>query len=105
MQAAMALSPSDVARPETRINSVLATLQEWEFETAQGLEFEGQDVYLDGREFVDCSFRNCRIYITLGYFRMINPKALVDCQFFLAGPAEIMKTLVDLIEGRGRQRA
>jgi hypothetical protein len=40
------------------------------------------------------------MYITLGYFRMINPRAFVDCQFFLAGPAEIMKTLVDLVEGR-----
>jgi hypothetical protein len=96
----MALSASDVAQPEARISAVLGALQDWEFETASGIEFENQDVYLDGREFVDCSFRSCRIYITLGYFRMINPRALVDCQFFLAGPAEIMKTLVDLIEGR-----
>jgi hypothetical protein len=96
----MALSPADVSQPELRINAVLASLQDWEFGTAQGIEFEDQDVYLDGREFIDCSFRSCRIYITLGYFRMINPRALVDCQFFLAGPAEIMKTLVDLVEGR-----
>lgn len=96
----MSLSAEDVAGPEPRINAVLAALQDWEFETAQGIEFEDQDVYLDGREFIDCSFRSCRIYITLGYFRMINPRALVDCQFFLAGPAEIMKTLVDLVEGR-----
>ena len=96
----MPLSPKDVTRPEARISAVLGALQDWEFETASGMEFENQDVYLDGREFVECSFRSCRIYITLGYFRMINPRALVDCQFFLAGPAEIMKTLVDLIEGR-----
>lgn len=96
----MPLSAEDVAKPEPRINAVLASLQDWEFETAQGIEFEDQDVYLDGREFIDCSFRSCRIYITLGYFRMINPRALRDCQFFLAGPAEIMKTLVDLVEGR-----
>jgi hypothetical protein len=96
----MALSAADVSQPEARINAVLASLQDWEFGTAEGIEFEDQDVYLDGREFIDCSFRNCRVYITLGYFRMINPRALVDCQFFLAGPAEIMKTLVDLVEGR-----
>lgn len=96
----MSLSTSDVSQPEPRINAVLAALQDWEFETAHGIEFENQDVYLDGREFIDCSFRNCRIYITLAYFRMINPRALVDCQFFLAGPAEIMKTLVELVEGR-----
>lgn len=75
-------------------------MQQWEFEVASGIEFEGQDVYLDGREFVDCAFRDCNIYITLGYFRMINPRSIVDCRFYLAGPAEIMKTLVDLIEGR-----
>ncbi len=96
----MALSASDVAQPEPRINAVLASLQDWEFETAQGIEFVGKDVYLDGREFIDCSFRDCRMYITLGYFRMINPRSFVDCQFFLAGPAEIMKALVDLVEGR-----
>ncbi len=93
----MALSASDVAQPEPRISAVLASLQDWEFEVATGIEFEGQDVHLDGREFFDCAFRNCRIYITLGYFRMINPRSFVDCRFFLAGPAEIMKTLVDLI--------
>ncbi|HSP55409.1 MAG TPA: hypothetical protein VLS25_07455 [Dehalococcoidia bacterium] len=96
----MALSASDVVQPEPRISAVLASLQDWEFDAATGIDFEGQDVHLDGREFVDCSFRNCRIYITLGYFRMVNPRSFVDCQFFLAGPAEIMKTLVDLVEGR-----
>ncbi len=96
----MTLSAEDVAAPEPRINRVLAELQEWEFDTAKGKDFVEQDVYLDGREFVDCSFRSCRIYVTLGYFRMINPRALVDCRFYLAGPAEIMKTLVDLVEGR-----
>lgn len=96
----MALSASDVAQPEPRISAVLGAMQDWDFETATGIEFEAQDVHLDGREFIDCSFRNCRIYITLGYFRMINPKAIVDCQFMLAGPAEIMKALVDLVEGR-----
>ena len=94
------LTPEDLKRPEPRINQLLATLQQWEFDAAQGVDFEEQDVYLDGREFIDCSFRRCNIYITLGYFRMINPRALVDCRFYLAGPAEIMKTLVDLVEGR-----
>ena len=96
----MALTAAEVAGPDARINAVLAALQDWEFETATGVEFEGQDVHLDGREFIDCSFRNCRIYITMGYFRMINPRAFVDCQFLLAGPAEIMKSLVDIVEGR-----
>lgn len=96
----MALTAADVAGPERRISAVLAALQDWEFETATGIEFEGQDVHLDGREFIDCSFRRCRIYVTLGYFRMINPRAFVDCQFLLAGPAEIMKSLVDVVEGR-----
>ena len=96
----MALTADDVTRPEPRMNSVLAALQDWEFETATGLEFDGQDVHLDGREFIDCAFRNCRIYITLGYFRMINPRAFVDCQFLLAGPADIVKSLVDVVEGR-----
>lgn len=82
------------------MSALLSSLQQWEFETARGIDFADQDVHLDGREFVDCSFRNCRIYITLGYFRMINPRAFTDCQFYLAGPAEIMKTLVDLLEGR-----
>lgn len=96
------LTPEDVSQPEPRIGQLLAALQEWEFDTADGVDFVEQDVYLDGREFVNCSFRNCRIYITLGYFRLINPRAFVDCSFYLAGPAEIMKTLVDLIEGRQR---
>lgn len=95
------LTAEDLKRPEPRINQLLTALQQWEFDTAQGIEFEDQDVYMDGREFIDCSFRRCNVYITLGYFRMTNPRAFVDCRFYLAGPAEIMKTLVDLIEGRG----
>jgi|FLYL01.1.fsa_nt_gi hypothetical protein len=96
----MNLSAADLASPEPRINRILSGLQDWEFDTAQGLDLEDQDVYLDGREFIDCSFRNCNMYITMGYFRMINPRAFVDCRFYLAGPAEIIKTLVDIIEGR-----
>ena len=98
------LTADDVKQPEPRINELLATLQDWEFEVANGVDFVEQNVYLDGREFVNCSFRNCRIYITLGYFRLINPKAFVDCNFYLAGPAEIMKTLVDLIERSQRRQ-
>jgi hypothetical protein len=98
----MTLRAEDVTTPEPRIDRILAGLQQWQFETAQGIDFTDQDVYLDGREFVDCSFRGCRVYITLGYFRMINPRAFVDCRFYLAGPAEIMKTLVDIVEGRGK---
>lgn len=97
------LTADDVKEPEPRIGSVLANLKDGEFEVARGIDFTEQDVYLDGREFVDCSFRNCRIYITLGYFRLINPRAFVDCNFYLAGPAEIVKTLIDLIERSGRK--
>ena len=99
----MPLTLEAVASPEQRINTVLASLQQWQFETADGLDFEAQDVYLDGREFVNCSFRDCSMYVTMGYFRMINPRAFVNCRFYLAGPAEIMKTLIDLVEGRSDQ--
>jgi hypothetical protein len=99
----MPLTADDVKRPEPRINELLGTLQQWEFESANDIEFRGQDVYLDGREFTGCSFYNCNIYITLGYFRMINPKIIADCKFYLAGPAEIMKTLIDIIN-QGAQK-
>ncbi len=94
------LTPEGVKNPDPRIDAVLAAMQDWEFDVAQDVEFADQDVYLDGREFVNCSFRNCRIFITMGYFRMLNPRAFVDCNFLLAGPADIMKSLIDVVEGR-----
>ncbi len=93
---------SDVSRPHPAITEVLTSLEKLNLETIEDRDFVGEDVYLDGRLFRNCSFQNCNIYVKIGRFQIDKPKprGFDRCTFKLDGPAEMIKALVEGVSGR-----
>jgi hypothetical protein len=93
----MALT-SDVARPDARVQSILTDLEKLKLEEFNNRTFVDTDVYLDGRAFTDCFFKNCRFFVKLGNFR-IGGKSLhlENIEWILSGSAQGIKAIADLI--------
>ena len=66
--------------------------------------FADQDVYLDGREFVNCMFQRCRMHILLGRFRLLGTNSVPDCEWVLEGPTESTVKLLEYLSAGGDQR-
>ena len=87
----------DVARPHSRVQQILTDIEQLELEVIEDREFRGETVYLDGREFRNCSFDNCKIFIKLGSFRLTGALIMKNSKFHLSPPAEGVKDFVDII--------
>ena len=53
---------------DNRIQDLLDQIKNMDLAPVFGRNFENEDVYLDGREFVDCSFKNCRLFSHIGHW-------------------------------------
>ena len=85
---------TDVSTPDPRLATALGALHQVELEAIEDREFHERDVYADGRAFVRCRFRGCRIIIELGHC------VFSDCDiqhgtFDWRGPALNVVRLVD----------
>jgi hypothetical protein len=84
-----------VGYPSTSITRLLTDVEKVKLERFEGQEFVEQDVYLDGREYVKCTFRHCRIFVRLGRF------VTQDCNFdgcnfdFTSGPAQMVSMMME----------
>ena len=88
----------DVTVPDPRMYEILTGLDKWELRLIENQGYVETDVYFDGREFRNCSFRNCNIFIKIGHFRISGQKLVfVNCKFNLDGPASAVKSVIDLI--------
>lgn len=77
-------------KPDTRIQDLLAEIEKMDLAPVLDQSFEDQDIYLDGREFVNCSFRHCRLFSHIGHWRISGAYHLEDCGFHFQYPASVV---------------
>ena len=77
-------------KPDGRIQDLLAEIEKMDLVPVFGQSFESADIYLDGREFVDCNFRNCRLFSHIGHWRISGKYHLEGCGFHFRYPASVV---------------
>jgi hypothetical protein len=104
----MALT-SDVTKPDSRIPPILTSIEKLKLEVIKNQVFLDQDVYLDGREFVDCSFKRCRMFVKLGNFLITvtgkTHQEMGYCEFVFLPPASAVRdTIMMLLSQKDRPK-
>lgn len=84
--------------PDERVAKLLTTIGQVDLEVVEDQHFRDQDVYLDGRDFRNCSFVNCRIFVRLGHFQIENLRVLANNAFMMEGPAGTVHSLVRSVQ-------
>ncbi len=75
---------------DSRIQSLLDQIKEIDLSPVFGRDFENEDVYLDGREFVDCNFKNCRLFCYIGHWQVSGKYHVDGCEFRFDYPARVV---------------
>ena len=78
---------AELSEPNEQIQELLKALEKIDLVSVVGQNFKNQDIYLDGREFVDCKFKNCRLITHLGHCRLSGHYVIKDCKFDFMYPA------------------
>jgi hypothetical protein len=79
---------------DPRVTVVLDQMTGLDLTRVQGVTFESKTVFLDGRQFVGCTFTNCDIRIVMGVF-VIEDGTFTGCAFRLYGPAAKVAEVID----------
>lgn len=77
-------------KPDRRIQDLMAEIERMDLVAVFGQVFEDQDIYLDGREFVDCRFKDCRLFSHIGHWRISGKVHLEGCGFHFQYPASVV---------------
>ena len=80
----------DLGKRDRRIEDLLAEIEKMDLVPIFGQNFENQDIYLDGREFIDCNFRHCRLFSHIGHWRISGKYHLEGCGFHFRYPASVV---------------
>ena len=75
---------------DSRIQDLLAQIKKMDLAPVFGRNFENEDVYLDGREFVDCNFKNCRLFCYIGHWQACGKYHVEGCEFCFEYPARVV---------------
>jgi hypothetical protein len=82
---------SDTSKPDIGILAIMADIEKLKPEKIENENFTGVDVYLDGREFINCTFKDCRLITNLGCYTIRGEKILLGgCTFHFLPPAQII---------------
>ena len=94
----MSIQSGDVTKQDIQLEPILTDIENIKLELIENKTFVDQDVYLDGRDFVSCIFKNCTIHIKLGHFTIRGSNTiLTNCNFKYYPPAEAVKSISDII--------
>ncbi len=77
-----------VSEPSVDVQRILTEIERMHLDRINGQTLVEQDVYLDGREFRDCTFRNCHIFVKLGHFRLLGHNHFESCVFDMSAVAD-----------------
>ncbi len=88
---------------DSRVTKVLTDLTAIPLESHSNFVFEDQEVFIDGRRFVNCAFHRCRLVLLLGLFEFVGKADFVDCSWGWGGPAQRAIDLVEDIRSNERQ--
>ena len=90
--------PSDVTKPDKRIQPIITEVEKIKLELIENNTFADQDIYLDGRDFLSCIFKNCTMHVKLGHFNIRGTNTiLVNCDFKYYHPAEAVKSISGIL--------
>ena len=84
---------SDVSKPDTRVQNIMTEIEKLKLEEITNKTFVDQDIYLDGRAFADCVFKNCRLFVKITGKRI----HLDNIEFIASYPALGVKAISDLV--------
>ena len=87
--------PYDASVPDPMMHDILTDIEKWELSLVENQDFVEADVYLDRREFRNCTFRNCRIFLKVGHFRVTGKIVFAENHIICSGPAEGVRSLVE----------
>lgn len=89
-----------MAVADYRIRSASQTLRGISLRRIENRTFTDQDVYLDGRHFVGCTFIRCRLITELGHFELGGRIEMEGSRLALFGPAAAAVNVNDLMAGK-----
>ena len=85
---------SDVTKSDKRIQPIISGVEKIKLELIENAKFVDQDVYLDGRDFVSCIFKNCTMHVNLGHFSIRGTNTIfTNCEFKYYPLAEAVKSI------------
>jgi hypothetical protein len=88
----------DPARIHPRIERLMRDLDGLRRTVHDRETFEDQTIHLDGREFINCTFRRCTFTITLGIFMFRGEQQIADCEWQLLGPTRSTFELLQYVQ-------
>jgi hypothetical protein len=90
---------SDTTKPDVRLQPILTEIEKIlvGLERIKGKTFTDTDVYLDGREFINCYFKNCKMFAKLGCFVITGDIHMDGCTFVFLPPAEAIKNTMNVL--------
>ncbi|CAN5802670.1 hypothetical protein BH20CHL5_BH20CHL5_05310 [soil metagenome] len=91
---------TDLTKPDERVLRSMNEVSSMALVLVEGQEFENQTVYLDGRNFEHCTFRDCKLVVLIGRFTL-ESNTMYDSPIVLDGPAAEMIKLVDSLSTMG----
>lgn len=77
-------------KPNRRIQDLLAEIEKVDLVPVFSQNFVDQDIYLDGRDFVDCNSKNCRLFAHLGHLRFSGKCNFDGSGFHFQYPASVV---------------
>ena len=77
-------------KPDRRIGDLLTEIEKMDLDPVLDQNFVDQDIYLDGREFVNCNFKNCRLFCHIGHWRVSGEYHVEGCGFHFKYPASVV---------------
>lgn len=89
-----------LGEPDPRVAELFKTTDAvlFDLKVVEGIVVENQEVWLDGRSFVRCTFRNCTIHLRLGLFSVdVATRFEGDTSYTFAGPAEVFRSVLPAI--------
>jgi hypothetical protein len=90
----------DVRRPDPRMAGEFA-MDRLELVVIREQTFREQDVWLDGRSFVDCHFIGSTLHVEYGRFGIFETGpttgSIGGCSFVWHGPAKVIATLLEVL--------
>ena len=79
-----------IDKPDRRVQDLLTEIEKMDLTPVFNENFEGQDIYLDGRDFVDCNFKDCRLFAHFGHWKFSGKCDLKGCGFHFQYPAAVV---------------
>ena len=91
---------AELSEPNEQIQELLKALKKIDLVSVVGQNFKNQDIYLDGREFIDCNFTDCRLITHLGHWRILEGCVFKNFTFDFMYPASTVRAVTLKLQGK-----